>query len=269
MSHSTGFSDVDASGSALQLVDYLKQWAVQLADDRRLDFDRLALRPGEAVLDAGCGAGEVCVEFARRVGPGGRVCGIDPSVTMVEAARASATQAGVRVEHEVASIYALPYPDGTFDAVRAERVFQHLDEPARGLAELVRVTRPGGRVMVIDPDHSQWALAVETSLQERVAEAGRAELLKDIANPRIGTQLRGLFRAAGLRDVELAMRVIEIGWAEYQPATFLPMRLDGAIAAGAITNDDARAFVTEMTSLDAAGRFMANMVVYTALGTKP
>lgn len=269
MSHSTGFSDVDGSGSAPHLVDYLKQWAVRLADHRRLDFDRLALRPGESVLDAGCGAGEVCVEFARRVGPGGRACGIDPSTAMIEAARATAAQAGARVELEVASIYELPYPDDTFDAVRAERVFQHLEDPARGLAELVRVTRPGGRVMVIDPDHSQWAFAVETPLQERVAEAARAELLKAIANPRIGTRLRGLFRAAGLRDVDLAMRVIEIGWAEYQPATFLPMRLDGAVAAGAITAEEARAFVADMGALDAAGRFMANLVVYSILGVKP
>jgi SAM-dependent methyltransferase len=269
VSHSTGFSDVEASGSAPQLVDYLKRWAVQLADYRRLDFDRLALRDGEAVLDAGCGAGEVCVEFARRVGRTGRVCGIDPSTTMIEAARAAAAQAGARVEHAAASIYELPYPDDTFDAVRAERVFQHLDDPARGLAELVRVTRPGGRIMVIDPDHSQWALAVEAPLQERVSEATRAELLKGIANPRIGTRLRGLFHAAGLRNVDVSMRVIEIGWADYQPATFLPMRLDGAVAAGAITADEARAFVAEMSAIDAAGRFMANTVGYSVLGVKP
>ena len=268
MSRSTGFSDVDASGAAPQLVDYLRRLAEQLAAFRCQDFDRLALRPGESVLDAGCGAGEVCVEFARRVGPGGRVCGIDPSTAMIEAARAAAAQAGASVEHRVASIYALPYPDETFHAVRAERVFQHLDDPGRGLAELVRVTRPGGRVMVIDPDHSQWALAVETPTQVRVAEAARTQLLSGIANPRIGIRLRGMFRAAGLQGLDLQMRVIEIGWADYRPASFLDMRLDGAVASGAITREEAQAFVADMAALDAAGRFMASTVGYSMLGVK-
>ena len=191
MTFSTGFSDVDASARAPELVDYLGHAARHVTAMRSQDYARLGLEPGHAVLDVGCGAGDVCVELAGRVGPSGRVCGVDVSEAMVAAARAAADKAGREVDLRVASAYSLPFADASFDAVRAERVFQHLDDPARALAEMVRVTRPGGRILVFDPDHSQHSVSLENDLQCRVHEATRSALLRMIVNPRIGTRLPG------------------------------------------------------------------------------
>jgi SAM-dependent methyltransferase len=268
MQNGTGFSDVDASERAQELVAYLAVLADALAGMRRQDFDRLGLREGQHVLDAGCGAGEVCVELAGRVGRSGRVVGIDPSTAMIAAARTAAAAAGAPVELRVASIYELPFADASFDAVRAERVFQHLDDPARGLAELIRVTRPGGRIMVIDPDHGQHGLALSTTEQRALHAATLRVMQKMIANASIGTQLRGLFVQAGLANLDLVVRSLEIPYDPYPTMTFLDERLDAVVAAGEFTRAQADAFKAALAQRHAEGTFYANAIGYAMMGTR-
>ncbi len=141
MKEQTGFSDVDGSGRSGALVNYLALVAQHVGDFRRRGYDLMRLRPGDAVLDVGCGAGEVCVELAAIVGARGRVAGVDLSEAMVEAARRTVAASGRAIELQPASIYELPFADGAFDAVRAERVFQHLDNPEAALREMMRVTK--------------------------------------------------------------------------------------------------------------------------------
>jgi SAM-dependent methyltransferase len=270
VSGTTGFSDVDGSERAPELIAYLAHIAGRVAAIRAEDFDRLRIAPGEAILDVGCGAGEVCVQLAQRVGSSGHVCGVDLSAAMVDAARAAAAKAGARIDLRVAGIYDLPFPDASFDVVRAERVFQHIDDPRRGLAEMIRVTRPGGRIMVIDPDHSQWSLALETPAHERVHEALRAQFLQShIVNPRSGIKLRGLFRDAGLRNVEVVLRALELSWEDYVPASFLRQRLDAAVTAGLISATDTTDFFAAQEAQAQRGAFMATVLGYSALGVKP
>jgi SAM-dependent methyltransferase len=266
---STGFSDVDTSARAPELVEYLGNAARHVAAMRNADYARLQLEPGQAVLDVGCGNGDVCIELASRLGPAGRVCGVDVSEAMVVAARAAAERAGRRVDLQVASAYSLPFDDASFDAVRAERVFQHLDDPARALAEMVRVTRPGGRVLVVDPDHSQHSISVETDLQCRVHEATRSALLRMIVNPRSGTRLPGLFRQAGLADIEHFGVVLAMTFPDYAQVSFLQDQLASAIAAGDISAEESREFLAGMEAQHEQGRFFSGLVGYSVIGVKP
>jgi demethylmenaquinone methyltransferase / 2-methoxy-6-polyprenyl-1,4-benzoquinol methylase len=112
--------------------------------ERAADLARL--KPGSRALDVATGTGDLAVELARRVAPGGEVIGSDFSEGMLERARTKAPE----LTWEWGNALELPYPDDSFDAATVgfgARNFADLD---RGLAEMARVVRPGGRVVVLE-----------------------------------------------------------------------------------------------------------------------
>jgi ubiquinone/menaquinone biosynthesis C-methylase UbiE len=154
---------------------------------------------------AGVGAAGVGSAGAGIVGVGGtdsagpvRVVGLDPSAVMCRAAVAR----GVTVCRGEAR--ALPFADGTFDACRSDRVVQHVEDPLAAVAELVRVTRLGGRVVVADPD--QESLIVQVPGVPRGVLDQVKRLRRDVGyrNGRLAGELPGVLASLGLADVDVA-----------------------------------------------------------------
>ncbi|HKG09297.1 MAG TPA: bifunctional demethylmenaquinone methyltransferase/2-methoxy-6-polyprenyl-1,4-benzoquinol methylase UbiE [Gaiellaceae bacterium] len=112
---------------------------------------RAVVRPGDSVLDACCGTGDLAVAAARK---GGRVTGLDFSERMLERARRKAPE----LEWVEGDVLALPFADGSFDAATVGFGVRNLDDLERGLAELRRVLRPGGRVGVLEITQPRGAL---------------------------------------------------------------------------------------------------------------
>jgi ubiquinone/menaquinone biosynthesis C-methylase UbiE len=121
--------------------------------------DLAQLTQGEAVLDVGCGTGDLMLEVARRVGSSGLVAGIDAAPEMVARARQKAGRRHLAVDLRVEPAEKLSFADQTFDVVVSSLVFHHLPEALKreALAEIRRVLKPGGRLLLVDllgPTHA-------------------------------------------------------------------------------------------------------------------
>jgi demethylmenaquinone methyltransferase/2-methoxy-6-polyprenyl-1,4-benzoquinol methylase len=112
--------------------------------------DRAEVASGDRALDVCCGTGDLALELAGRVAPGGEVIGCDFSEPMLELARSKASERGAEVTFEWADALDLPYEDGGFDAVTVGFGVRNFADLERGLSEMSRVLRPGGRLVILE-----------------------------------------------------------------------------------------------------------------------
>lgn len=114
--------------------------------------DLAGVKPGEAVLDVGCGTGSLTIAAKKRVGPASEVIGIDPAAEMIAKAQKKAKREGVDITFRSSVIEGLPFPDGHFDVVLSSLMLHHLPKKAReqGAQEIRRVLKPGGRWLIVD-----------------------------------------------------------------------------------------------------------------------
>ncbi|MFN8486128.1 MAG: methyltransferase domain-containing protein [Caldilineaceae bacterium] len=110
------------------------------------------IQPGDQVLEVGCGTGDVALAAQTLAGADGQVYGIDPATEMIETAQRKAAQAHQAVTFQVGVIEQLAFPDQSFDVVLSSLMMHHLPDAlkSRGLAEIVRVLKPGGRLLIVD-----------------------------------------------------------------------------------------------------------------------
>lgn len=118
---------------------------------RRRAVDRAELRPGQTALDVCCGTGDMTFELADRVQPAGSVIGCDFSEAMLDRAREKGLERGIPgARFEWADALDLPYADGRFDAVTVGFGVRNLADLDRGLEQMARVLKPGGRMVILE-----------------------------------------------------------------------------------------------------------------------
>lgn len=228
----------------------------------------LDVSPGQRILDVGCGTGLDLAAFAALVGPTGRACGIDYDAAMIRDARRTTAGAPGTPALLIGDAAALPYRAAAFDGCYSERVLQHVSRPAAVVAEMVRVTRRGGRIVIADTDWASLSIdAVDAPVERRlVAFAGES-----LRNGPAGRQLRRLLTGAGALDVRVELRPVT--WTDYAGfcATSLPL-LDmhrRAVAAGALSVDELARLHASWIDADRNGTFFASCAIVVAYGRCP
>ena len=181
--------------------------AVLSAHSRRGAADSAAyllahLNAGMDLLDVGCGPASITADLAERVTPG-RVVALDAASGALEAARATLRDRGLSEQVEVTSgdVMALPFEDASFDVVHAHQVLQHLADPVGALAEMRRVTRPGGIVAVRDAVYSAMTWFPEPAGMEQWRSVYMATARANGGEPDAGSRLLSWAREAGFTDV--------------------------------------------------------------------
>jgi len=172
--------------------------------------DMAAIGPGDRVLDVATGTGDLAVELKRRVGPAGEVVGSDFSEGMLELARGKA--ADIRFEH--GNALALPYDDGEFDAATVGFGARNFSDLPRGLREMARVVRPGGRVVILEittPQRPPLSWFFRLWFDRLVPLLGRAAGDPD-AYTYLPSSVRRFPEARGLAAAMTAVGLVDVRW---------------------------------------------------------
>jgi SAM-dependent methyltransferase len=265
------WSAIDAEPRAGEAAAKLARLAVAPGEieARRRALDLLALRPGEIVVDVGAGTGQMAVEMAGRVAPGGRVFAVDPAPLLLDRARETARAAGVGhvVDCRVADGRDMPFGPAAFDAAFAHWVLLHVDRPEAVVAEMRRVTRRGGRIMAVEID---WeTIAVHPGgrdLTRRILHHSADRHL----DAWMGRRLVDLFRRAGLRDIVVEPVVdVDTGEGDRAWLDFLHERAAIARSANVIDAADAGAWVAALDAAFADGSFFFSLTQFAVLARIP
>ncbi|OLC15573.1 MAG: hypothetical protein AUH29_07685 [Candidatus Rokubacteria bacterium 13_1_40CM_69_27] len=268
--HPDPYRDVDAQPDPIRFAESLEERGRTPSQVRlRQRFLRfMPVRPGHAVLEVGCGTGVVLRDLAARVGPRGRVAGVDQSRWLVRAAAGILRRHPLRrrIALRVAAGGRLPFAADRFDATLAVTLLLHVAQPLEVVKEMARVTRPGGLVAVQDQDFGTVAVThPDRALTERIMAGVAARLYEE---PWSGRRLPGLLRAAGLERVRLLTDVYQDTTLEPYTKSFLERRAENAVRFGLVDERTAQGWLDGLTALVAQEAFVLTMNYYGAVGAK-
>ena len=171
--------------------------------------ERLRPRVGNRILDVGCGTGTVELRLARLRIPQVTFVGIDRSFDRAAIAERTTDGHNLRASFGAADASHLPFPDRTFDSTFCVAVLQHVTELDVAVREFARVTRPGGRVLAVEPDnaarywYSSSPAGMTAFAEARAFFDALAQSRNDVVEPRVGPRLATLFAESGIEPLEV------------------------------------------------------------------
>lgn len=218
-------------------------------DDEFTEFlsETLKPRPGNRILDVGCGEGLAEVSIGRLHISQIRLVGVDRVVAKVLAARRETASHNQRVGFAAGDACKLPFADGAFDSLFCVAVLQHIGDVEAALAECARVTAPGGRIVAVEPDNSARYAFSSTASGLEAFEASRrffaalAAARDERTEPEIGPKLPELFARHGIDPISVRLFPVSFTQLGAPPAPVWAERRQAVERAiGQAPNDEVR-----------------------------
>ena len=229
-------------------------------------WDALRVAAKGRILDVACGVGFDAIELARGR-PAAEFVGADRSKRFLDVARARA-QGVKNVAFVEGEADRLPFESNAFDGVRIDRSLQHIPSPLDVVGEMVRVARPGGRIVVTEPD---WGTFFVYNGEFKTAATIADFWRKSFANPFIGREAGGLLAACGVADIACRAHALTVTRLDEADVIFDLERVEeNCVAAGVLTRAGAQEWRAASQNAAQSGSFLAclNIIQYDGTAAK-
>ena len=265
MVHTRGFRQVDQVTDAQYYFQFLDEFGAfeSVQECRRLMLQLMDIRAGYRLLDVGCGVGDDVREMAQLAGETGQAVGLDNSQVMIAEARKRSEGLVLPVEFIVGDAENLNFPSDSFDGCLSERTFMYLDA-RRALEEMIRVTKPGGSLVVFALDLD--AISIDSSRRELTRKIVQFHC-DNHRNGLVGRQLARLFKEQRLTNLTLKPHSLMCSFSIFKH--LYSRLLITAEEASVITKTEGEEWFNEMAEAERRGVFLFVEPGYIVGGRKP
>ena len=249
-----GFDQVDEADDPGQLVQFLDKAAGMDAFKaiRQRMIGLLDVEVGQRILEIGCGTGEHSRELARLVSPTGTVVAVDKSAKMIAEAEKRSEGRDLPLHFQLGDATALDLDSESFDRCSIERTLIHVRETDAAICEMVRILRPGGRLVAFEGDFDAVVLhSAEHDINRRMLRFW----CDSRNNGCIGRQLPALLKGVGLIEISFEARAVLYDF-EFAQQVLLSGTPERAVEANAVTSEEARRWLSDLEMAQTEGTFV-------------